>query len=146
MEPLYIFKKCSKTYNLMISWFHTLSYCRITNVISAPEHPVDGMMLKCTDTHLWEPPAETGSLDHIVFAALPVPPVCLAHRSSPHPASARPVLGTWLAGPALLSLEMKQILEITSQGRCVRWSHNGENVIFSIQQHINTGHFIGQRK
>lgn len=50
--------------------------------------------------HLVEPPAGTGSLDHIVFAALPVPPVCSARKLLPHPASARPELGTRLARPA----------------------------------------------
>lgn len=58
-----------------------------------------------TRTDLWEPPAVTGSLDHIVFAALPVPPVCSAHRSSPRPASVRPELGTRLAGPTGSSLK-----------------------------------------
>lgn len=57
--------------------------------------------------HLAEPPAETGSLDRIVFAALPVPPVCSAHKLSPRPASARPELGTRLARPAASSLQIK---------------------------------------
>lgn len=57
--------------------------------------------------HLAEPPAETGSLDRIVFAALPVPPVCSAHKLSPRPASARPELDTRLARPAASSLQIK---------------------------------------
>lgn len=61
-------------------------------------------------THLEGPPAETGSLGRTAFAALPVPPVCSAHKLSPHPASARPVLCTWQAQLAGQSLGMKNNL------------------------------------
>lgn len=62
------------------------------------------------DADLWELPAGTGSLDHIVSAALPVPPVCSAHRLSPHPASVRPEPGTQLTELAGSPLKITQVL------------------------------------
>jgi len=52
--------------------------------------------------HLSEPPARTESPGRIVFADPASPPVCSAHRSSPHPASVPAELGTRLAASVVL--------------------------------------------
>lgn len=86
--------------------------------------------------HLAEPPAETGSLDHIVFAALPVPPVCSVHKLSPRPASARPELGTRLAPPAASSLEIKIYPDTCFTLFILLWRYLHQGVITSGENYV----------